>query len=223
MGRKNSLPKASPRVQERSLLLLSGARTKSRRRPYLNQTPGTSLVVQWLRLHASPEGGLGSIPGQGTQIPHAAGCGQNNSSNKKQTPKFSRWNSSLELKSTPATLLFFYSLEIYSAGIPPDSGGLGVGQGLVDRTLQLAQKNAGPGGLRCRPGPVSASNGWGPRESTGQCPHLRAPVRETGSPWQLQPRTCQPTEVGKEGPLDRLTGCPPGQGPRDPLRLSKRL
>ena len=90
--------------------------------PYLNQTPGTSLVVQWLRLHASPEGGLNSIPGQGTQIPHAAGCGQNNNNNKKQTPKFSRWNSSLGLKSIPATLLFIYSLEIYSAGIPPDSG-----------------------------------------------------------------------------------------------------
>ena len=32
---------------------------------------GISLVVQWLRLHASSAGGLGSIPGQGTKIPHA--------------------------------------------------------------------------------------------------------------------------------------------------------
>ena len=31
---------------------------------------GTSLAVQWLRFHA---GGAGSIPGQGTKIPHAAG------------------------------------------------------------------------------------------------------------------------------------------------------
>ena len=32
----------------------------------------TSLVVQWLRLQASTAGGMGSIPGQGTKIPHAA-------------------------------------------------------------------------------------------------------------------------------------------------------
>ena len=32
----------------------------------------TSLVVQWLRLHAPNAGGLGSIPGQGTKIPHTA-------------------------------------------------------------------------------------------------------------------------------------------------------
>ena len=34
---------------------------------------GTSLVVQRLRLHASNAGGVGSIPGWGTKIPHAAG------------------------------------------------------------------------------------------------------------------------------------------------------
>ena len=33
---------------------------------------GTSLVVQWLRLHAPNGGGLGSIPGRGTRIPHTA-------------------------------------------------------------------------------------------------------------------------------------------------------
>ena len=34
---------------------------------------GTSLVVQWLRLHAPKAGGPGSIPGQGTRshMPHA--------------------------------------------------------------------------------------------------------------------------------------------------------
>ena len=37
---------------------------------------GTSLVVQWLRLCASIVGDTGSIPGQGTKIPHAAQCGQ---------------------------------------------------------------------------------------------------------------------------------------------------
>ena len=32
---------------------------------------GTSLVVQWLKLHASTAEGMGSIPGQGTKILHA--------------------------------------------------------------------------------------------------------------------------------------------------------
>ena len=34
-------------------------------------TPGTSLVVQCLRLRTSPAGGTGLIPGQGNKIPHA--------------------------------------------------------------------------------------------------------------------------------------------------------
>ena len=37
---------------------------------------GTSLAVQWLRLHASTAGGVGSIPGWETKIPHAARCRQ---------------------------------------------------------------------------------------------------------------------------------------------------
>ena len=37
----------------------------------------TSLVVQWLRLHASTAKNVGSIPSQGTKIPHATHCGQN--------------------------------------------------------------------------------------------------------------------------------------------------
>ena len=37
---------------------------------------GTSLEVQWLRLCASNAGGMGSITGQGTKIPHAVRRGQ---------------------------------------------------------------------------------------------------------------------------------------------------
>ena len=33
----------------------------------------TSLVVEWLRLRASNAEGMGSIPGQGTKIPHPQG------------------------------------------------------------------------------------------------------------------------------------------------------
>ena len=35
---------------------------------------GTSLVIQWLRLHTFTTGGVGSIPGRGTKSPHAAKC-----------------------------------------------------------------------------------------------------------------------------------------------------
>ena len=37
---------------------------------------GTSLAVQWLRLHTSTAGGTGSVPGQGTESLHAAWHGQ---------------------------------------------------------------------------------------------------------------------------------------------------
>ena len=37
---------------------------------------GTSLAVQWLKLHTSNAGSAGSIPGWGTKIPNATGCGQ---------------------------------------------------------------------------------------------------------------------------------------------------
>ena len=33
---------------------------------------GTSLAVQWLRLHTSTAGGMGSIPVQGTKIPYVS-------------------------------------------------------------------------------------------------------------------------------------------------------
>ena len=39
---------------------------------------GTSLVVQWLRLHVSDAGGLGLIPGRGTKIPQAMQHGPKN-------------------------------------------------------------------------------------------------------------------------------------------------
>ena len=36
----------------------------------------TLLVDQWLRFHAHSSGDTGSIPGQGTKIPHAIWCGK---------------------------------------------------------------------------------------------------------------------------------------------------
>ena len=51
---------------------------------------GTSLAVPWLRLRASNAwgvGGAGSIPGQGTKIPHAAQRGQEKIFKKKKKVK----------------------------------------------------------------------------------------------------------------------------------------
>ena len=42
-------------------------------------------MVQWLGLRAFTAGGAGSIPGQGTKIPHAAWHGQKK--NKQTNPK----------------------------------------------------------------------------------------------------------------------------------------
>ena len=41
---------------------------------YLKHYVGTSLAIQWLRLHVPTVGGMGSIPGPGTKIPHAPVC-----------------------------------------------------------------------------------------------------------------------------------------------------
>ena len=45
---------------------------------------GTSLAVQWLRLHASNAGGAGSIPSQGTKITHTAWSGPKKKKNRKE-------------------------------------------------------------------------------------------------------------------------------------------
>ena len=42
----------------------------------INRRDGVSLVLQWLRLQTSKTGGLSSIPGQGTKIPHVVWCKQ---------------------------------------------------------------------------------------------------------------------------------------------------
>ena len=47
---------------------------------------GTSLAVQWLRLHASNAGDAGSIPGLGTKILHTTQHGQ-----KKKSEQWDRF------------------------------------------------------------------------------------------------------------------------------------
>ena len=53
-------------------------------------THGSSWAVQWLKLHvpnAPSEGGMGSIPGWGTKIPHAARCNKVRLSMRRQRVK----------------------------------------------------------------------------------------------------------------------------------------
>ena len=56
---------------------------KEKRSLQTEEQKRTSLVVQWLRLQASTAGGVGSIPGQETKIPHAA---QSSQKQNKQKP-----------------------------------------------------------------------------------------------------------------------------------------
>ena len=55
---------------------INGIISSSQHRPFYNfiqhTFTGTSLAVQWLRLHAPNAVGMGSIPGQGTKIVQAA-------------------------------------------------------------------------------------------------------------------------------------------------------
>ena len=50
---------------------------------------GTSLAVQWLRLHISTAGGTGSILDQGTKIPCATWCSQKNKNKNKWINNYS--------------------------------------------------------------------------------------------------------------------------------------
>ena len=52
---------------------------------------GTSQVIQWLRHLASTAGGMGSIPGWGTEIPHAVSCGQKSLDSLKMALKEKVW------------------------------------------------------------------------------------------------------------------------------------
>ena len=54
---------------------------------FLNPHPGTSLVIHWLRLHATNAGGMGSIPDQGSKIPHAVWYSQKKKTKQNTTLK----------------------------------------------------------------------------------------------------------------------------------------
>ena len=55
-------------------------------------------MVQWLRLHATNAEGAGSIPGQGTKIPHAMWHGQKKKKTLKMSLRIELKGSSCEYK-----------------------------------------------------------------------------------------------------------------------------
>ena len=50
-----------------------------------NESVGTSLAVQWLRLHLPMQGGAGLIPGRGAKIPRASQPKPNKQTKKPKT------------------------------------------------------------------------------------------------------------------------------------------
>ena len=63
----------------------------------MKQIPGLPLLAYWLKLCAANAGGTGSIPGQGTKIPHALQCSQK-IEKKKERKKQMPWKKSLGSK-----------------------------------------------------------------------------------------------------------------------------
>ena len=51
--------------------------------------PGTSLMVQWLRLHLPVQGGKGLIPGPRTKVPQTMGYNQKFKKKKEKYSKLS--------------------------------------------------------------------------------------------------------------------------------------
>ena len=69
---------------------------------FQNCDTGASLVVQWLKLHASSAGGAGSIPGRGAGIPHASQSKKQNRKQKQYCNKFKK-----DFKNGPYQKAFF--------------------------------------------------------------------------------------------------------------------
>ena len=53
-------------------------------------SPGASLAVQWFATPPSNAGAVGSIPGQGTKIPHASQPKKQNIKRKQYCNKFNK-------------------------------------------------------------------------------------------------------------------------------------
>ena len=72
--------------------------------PIMTESWGTSLAVQWLRLHASTAEDIGSIPGWGIKISHAMQYSQKKRLNNDETENLNRLNTSKEIESVNKNL-----------------------------------------------------------------------------------------------------------------------
>ena len=74
----------------------------------LKDIVGTSLAVQWLRLHISTAGDMGLIPGEGTRIPQATWHGQK----KKKKTQWTHIHCIVVLDTSLQTYTFVHILQI---------------------------------------------------------------------------------------------------------------
>ena len=65
---------------------------------------GTSLAVQWLRLCTSNAGGKGSVPSQGTEIPHAVWRGKKKKKSLGEKPQQKGRSWAIRLRETAALM-----------------------------------------------------------------------------------------------------------------------
>ena len=80
-------------------------------------TLGNPLEVQWSGLHAPTAGGPGSVPGWGTEIPHAVLCGQKFKKKRESINIFQKTNHRPSWSSL--SICIWYSL-LYSFSLPSD-------------------------------------------------------------------------------------------------------
>ena len=121
---------------------------------------GTSLAIQWLSLHTSPAGSMGSLPGQGTKILPAMQHEKKKSELYQYLKKIkqSKW----KLSKFIAKLFFPACFMVMLTGIATHYGQLGNKLSLLSRhratqchpstlcVLRGAPDQAGVQGRRCR-------------------------------------------------------------------------
>ena len=128
-------------------------------------------MIQWLRLHAPSAGGLGSIPGEGTKIPHAAQHGQK----KKTIRNLESWQCGpgRDHRAEERNRSETRRGPTLDPGIPVLEAGVGKRRGHPQRRLSMAQSWAGIS-LPLRVVTLKASsNGGGPPLRTLH--HVTAP------------------------------------------------
>ena len=72
-------------------------------------------MVQWLELNAPIAGGVGSIPGWGTKIPHAVKSSKKRKKERNYVPDKHHWANLFLDQNSPVTIFnFFFNFLLYS-------------------------------------------------------------------------------------------------------------